>query len=1070
MAVLANAGSGKTTVLTLRYLWLVLISPQPVEEIVKRIVAITFTTKAAAEMRERIHALVEEFLHDAQKREQLRTELQIDLSDDVICGKLKELRNVIGNARISTFHSFCAGLLRLYGHEIGVDPESREVSDRDAATMVSSAIRKAIREMMSDDRDRLYALYDDLDIDAVESAVESFVRRPEDLEHERQWFAQFPNVDAIVDARQERAFEFFASKAIAGLNEILADVNVNCAPKKGESDDFIRIFRETVTASINGDLSAWKRLPEILPFAYTQKGTGRKSGGKFSGTADLEPIPDEVFRAIIVLATQQDRDAEVRQVLYVQTILDLAWTARATYQAEKRQLRLIDFDDMMGLCVRLMEERAEIAAIIRSGITYLMVDEFQDTNPLQYDLVCHLVPDLRDERALRKSELFIVGDDKQSIYGFRGADVALFRQAVKDVRTPAVIIPTSYRMAPPLAAHVNTICEPIFNEAIDQDIPYTPLVAGRTNAADDAGTLQLLITSPTPDADDDRTLREQELAHVVGRLRALLNVHRPGDIAVLCRSVNGVSITSTLLHEAGIPFQAHGGRAFYSRPEIADVRNVLRLCADGGDAKACAAVLRSPMFGLTDTEIYEVLASTDDGTLSLRALNAAAERLPQSTSIVNASTLLTQLTSDLMSMPLPLFVRHALQTTRWHATLFGDRRREQGIANVDKLVDIIRAEIERSGATLRDVIDRISVPDEDDREAESRFDVDRNTVQVMTIHAAKGLEFPVVFLCDISTSGRNGTITTSERFGTTISLADKIYVAGQGAVDRPRGLTAAANAALNTEVELDEDRRLLYVALTRAKDHAYVSVQKPVLKNGGLGVAKGISRLLRPLVFGDACPFPILEDDGSVSGGDVVATSRPILDRTMTIAPPERPDHINASELAHDAAEAIMAGSRWSSTDAMLIGTSVHYAIADLLTMEARGDEEESVMARHAPQREDLCAVYHDHLRRVRSSALWQKLQQYDTLLVEKDFIGLDGDTLVTGRIDVAAFVADDHLHIWDWKTNDITTEEQAEHMAALYRPQMETYRWLVQRRYPHVTTITTTLVFTALEHGERTV
>lgn len=1070
MAVLANAGSGKTTVLTLRYLWLVLISPHPVEEIVKHIVAITFTTKAAAEMRERIHTLVEEFLHDPEKREKLYTELEIELSDDMICRKLIELRNVLGNARISTFHSFCAGLLRLYGHEIGVDPESREISDRDAQMMITNAIRRSIRDMMTSDRDRLYALYDDLDIDAVESAVESFVRSPEDLEREQEWFRQFASVDAIVDARIERAYAFFAKPALDGMRDILSDVKEHCSPKKGEDDSMMQVFRSTINACFEGDRSAWARLPDVLLYAYTKTGSGRKTGGKFSGTADLDPIPDDAFKTIMTLATQQDRDAEVRQVHYVQTILDLAYTARTQYQTEKRQLRLIDFDDMMGLCVRLMDERAEIAAIIRSGITYLMVDEFQDTNPLQYDLVCHLVPDLRDPAKPRKTELFIVGDDKQSIYGFRGADVALFRQAVKDVRTEPVVIPTSYRMAPPLAGHVNTICAPIFDQAIDQDIPYTPLVSGRENAPADAGTLQIIVTKPSADEDDDRTLRELELDHVVRHIRAALTVHQPGDIYVLCRSVNGVSIVASLLHEASIPFQAHGGRAFFSRPEVADIRNLLRVCADGGDAVACTAVLRSPMFRLTDTELFEVLSSTDDTRISLTALQAAALRLPDSAAIVNASALLTQLASDITAMPLPLFVRHALNVTQWHRTLMNDRRREQAMANVDKLVDIIRSESERSGSTLRDVIDRISVPSEDDREAESKFEVDRNTVQVMTIHAAKGLEEKVVFLCDISTTGRNGTITSSDQFGTTISLADKVYVADTDVVPRPRGLTVAANAALNTEVDLDENRRLLYVALTRAKDHVYLSVQQPVKKDGSLGAPQGISRLLRTMIFESACPFPILEDDGSVVGGGVASTSRPILDRTVVISLPERPDRVSASEISHEAAEAMQAISAWSSVDAMTIGTAVHDAIAALLDPHVRNDRsDDDVIAAYAPQRDDLRDVYIRHLQRLRSSQLWTRLQQLE-LLVEKDLIGLDGETLVTGRIDAAAFVADDHLQLWDWKTNDITTDEHADQLADVYRPQMETYRWLLKRRFPHVNTITTTLVFTALEHGERTV
>ena len=1060
VAVLANAGSGKTRVLTLRYLWLVLNSPLTVEEIVKKIVAITFTTKAAAEMRERIHGLVEALLAS----EEMRRDLEIDLSDERIVQRLTTLRGILGNSRISTFHSFCAGLLRLYGHEIDVDPESREISDRDAKMMITNAIRRSIREVLESRAEELYAMYLDIDITGVEDAVEFFVRRPEDLIREKQWFESFATTDDIVAARQGRAYELIASVALDGLRDARADIKEKCKPKNADEQQNLADVLKAIDACIDGSMDAWKGLPDLLNYVYTKAGTGRKTQARVGGTRELDQVPSGVWSAVNVLASQADVEAEHRQVRYLRLILDLAWTARTYYQSEKRELRMIDFDDMMGLCVKLMDERKDLARIIRSGITYLMVDEFQDTNPLQYDLVCHLVPDLRDANAARASELFIVGDDKQSIYGFRGADVRLFRKAVQDIGNEAVTIPTSYRMAPPLANHVNTICAPIFEQAVDQTIPYSPLKAGRTKFADDAGTLSVLITPPSEDPDDDRKHRELEMSHVVARISALLSTTRPGDIAILSRSVAGVSIASHLLHAAGIPFQAHGGREFFSRPEVADVRNLLRLCADGGDAVACAATLRSPLFGLTDTEIFEVLSSTEENRLSLTALAAAAQRHIDNASIVRADLLLRQLSDAMVQMPLPLFIRHALDVTNWHATLVGDPRREQAIANVDKLIDIVRAEIQRPGSTLRDVIDRISVPDEEDREAEGRFEAEENAVHVMTIHAAKGLEFPVVFITDISGGGGNGTIMMSEHLGATIALADKVIDASGAKVERPRGLTHAANAMLLKENDRDENRRLLYVALTRAEDHVYLSLTKPVLKSGATGATKGIADLLRTIVFESECPFPILNSTDDIEGGLFEREEPVMLDRTMVIEAPTSPDTISASGLAvlPDDVAATMT-SRFSSAEAMLLGTAVHDALAAMLDANVRdGRTDEDIIAAFAPTSTTMRSVYAEHIRNVMTSDLWTRLNTMD-LLVERDFVGLDGETLVTGRIDVAGFISDDHLHIWDWKTNDISSPEHARLLNDVYRPQLDIYIWLVKQRYPNLRTVTASLVFTAL-------
>lgn len=1075
LAVLANAGSGKTRVLTERFVNILMAGEAQLDEIV----AITFTIKAAAEMRSRIR----ERLDDLQ-------------NDPAIGSQAREWAQRMGTARISTFHSFCGGLITQYADELGLEADMREMGPRETYSLQRDAVMQTVKAWLqsSDDRrERLLRLFDEVDPPNVEQLVMTFGTSPERASRVDEWRRRFSDEADLLQHRLH-AWPYVARSSVisllltvrTNLAALHGDGIVEAATTIGTIDGIVDRLRNSAhddTLSIIGEAI------HLIGTIYTKGGTGHKKSAQaaFPEVRDIAPISKSTWERIASFATTDiDTDAELLQVDCMNTVLDLAADAARHYRAVKIERSGMDFDDMM-LMARDLLRNDRIAADVRRGIRFLMVDEFQDTNPLQYEIV----------NLLRAPNLYIVGDDKQSIYGFREADVRLFRKAADDIGH-TVKMTSSFRMAAGLATAVNTLCSEIFRQASDYDVAYTDLACGRSTTDGDLGTMTIIATQVSGEADErdiDDSALSAELRNCARSVADILNgtislhvedssgIRRvgPGDIAILVRRTTAIPVMIDALRTLGIPYQAHGGRAFFSRPEIADIRNLLLWCSDTADDLALFCVLRSPMMMVDDIDLVRIAGSP---VSAWDALCAMVRSGSAGESLHDAWKVLDEARTTIGLIPPTQVLRRVLSSSRWYPSIAGDRRRDQIVANVDKALDILDDTSTSAGATLRDLVDALTPPSERDTEAESTFTADPDAVQVMTIHASKGLEFPIVIVADTNAGVPPPGWIWSDEMGLTLSLTDKVYRSDGRAVERPTSFMHDINRQATLLRDGAEERRLLYVAMTRARDHLFVSMPFGITSKGLLSAPKGLNTLLQPVLDArasiadrpDAWAFP----DGFVIRArygryDVAGYVPPhVIERdTVDLSAPligdYRPDILTATDLLDpmamlDEPSASTIETGIDSSTGPAYGTLMHFLLQHMLPAVTMSETERRARLETLL---DTRIIAPD----VREFAIGEVLavmqaapvkgMTFDHAIVEEPLIAAFGETILQGVIDVRMTVDDDTVEVWDWKTSHVASAIDVGHRATPYLPQMMAYAWMCLHTMPAIRRVRTRLLFT---------
>ncbi|MBN9400948.1 MAG: UvrD-helicase domain-containing protein ['Candidatus Kapabacteria' thiocyanatum] len=1074
LAVLANAGSGKTRVLTERFVNILLAGEAQLDEIV----AITFTIKAAAEMRSRI-------------RERLD-----DLQDDPTIGiQAREWAQHMGTARISTFHSFCGGLITQYADELGLESDMRELGPRETYSLQRDAVMQTVRMWLQsgdDRRERLLRLFDEIDPPNVEQLVMTFGTSSERASRIDEWRRRFSDEADLLQHRLQ-TWPYVARSSVisllltvrTNLVALLGNGIVEAATTIGTIDGIVDRLRY---GAHDDSLLIIGEAIHLIGTIYTKGGTGHKKSAQaaFPEVRDITPISKSTWERIASFATADiDTDAELLQIDCMNTVLDLAADAARHYRAAKIERNGMDFDDMM-LMARDLLRNERIAADVRRGIRFLMVDEFQDTNPLQYEIV-----DL-----LRAPNLYIVGDDKQSIYGFREADVRLFRKAADDIGH-TVKMTSSFRMAPGLATAVNTLCADIFRQASDYDVAYTDLACGRI-APDGLGSMTIIATQLSGEADErdvDDSALSAELRNCARGVADILNgtipLHvedasglrrvGPGDIAILVRRTTAIPVMIDALRTLGIPYQAHGGRAFFSRPEIADLRNLLLWCSDTADDLALFCVLRSPMMMVDDIDLVRIAGSP---VSAWDALSGMVRNGSAGESLQAAWKVLDEARTTIGLIPPTQVLRRALSSSRWYPSIAGDRRRDQIVANVDKALDILDDTSTSAGATLRDLVDALTPPSERDTEAERTFMADPDAVQVMTIHASKGLEFPVVIVADTNAGVPPPGWIWSDEMGLTLSLTDRIYRSDGRAVERPTSFMHDINRQATILRDGAEERRLLYVAMTRARDHLLVSMPFGITSRGFLSAPKGLNALLQP-VLDARSPIADRPDAWAFSNGLIIhgrygrydaagyvppdTTKRDVLDLSAPLAIDYRPDILTATDLLDplamlDEPSASTIETGIDSSTGPAYGTLMHFLLQHMLP---------AVTMNEAEQRARLETLLDTRIITpdVRTFAIGEVLavlhatpvagMVFDHAIVEEPLIAAFGDTILQGVIDVRMTVDDDIVEVWDWKTSHVASAADVGQRAAPYLPQMMAYAWMCLRTMPAIRRVRTRLLFT---------
>ncbi|MBJ7520044.1 MAG: UvrD-helicase domain-containing protein [Solirubrobacteraceae bacterium] len=1063
----ANAGSGKTSVLVERFVRMISddgIAPES-------ILAITFTEKAAGELRSRVR----ERLLERGDREAART---------------------IERAWISTVHAFCLRLLRAHAVTAGLDPDFHILDESGARDLRTEAWRTALTAFLDEDGPGA------LDLTAAYSADK--LREEVAAAHDQLRSAgqTQPGLPApTLPPAPDRTALMLAH----------ADATAELAAAKDN--------RSVITARRALD-ACGEMLAAAEPAEGPDAGALAASAFKAGNAKALQTDPCTRYLDVLGAYTRawNDRRAAGAVALFDALLRRYA----AAYAAQKTAASALDFDDLELRARDLLRDHPAIRVRYAERFVRVMVDEFQDSNPLQTELFALLTAE--------SGELAVVGDERQSIYGFRHADVEVFRARRAELapRDAVAVLSANFRSDPAILAAVNVAFAPIFDE------DFTPLRAGRDDAETPDGPppVELLLTDAKaweseeadgvalgelPNAARWRHAEARLLAQRISELVA--EGTPPQDIVVLVRGLGDLPVYERAIEDRGLSVLATGGRGYWGRQVVLDLCGWLSALANPLDELALYGVLASPLVGLSSDGLW-VVAQSGRGRLwpSIEAgdalpklgdddrdrLERFAARFAHERGLLAHVSLETLLERVIAAADYDLHV----------LSLPGGARR---LANVHKLLRLAAAQA-GVGADVRAFADHANAELEADaRESDAPVELSgTSAVRVMTIHAAKGLEFPVVCVADLGRGQPN-------RFGDLLVEGDRVGL-------RVRDLDGGAASALDYEelklerqaAQTAEEQRVAYVAMTRAERRLILSgglaVEKwpdptaagaPPLSWLGLALAPG----LRTGALTDEAPVADLTHD--VGGSRAVvrcALNRPATVGQVLLAdalapagehlPPARPAGVSAPPAPLPAAAppartlsytAIALHRRCGyrfylerilrlperrddrelrrrdaapgGLDGRMRGSIVHGLLEDLdlarpAPWDAAGDQAaRETLVRVAAERagaepdDEQVAEMAGLVAGFVASPIARRLGKARRIHREHTFsLPLDG-TLVNGVVDVVAHERDGWLVV-DYKTDRLPDDADREaYLDAAYRVQRETYALAALRAHaPRVT------------------
>ncbi len=821
----SGAGCGKTTVLTERYL--AHLGDDDAE--VGQVVAITFTDRAARQMRDRIRREVGKKLGEAK-------------SDDAATDTwTRHLRN-LETAPISTIHAFCAALLRQYAVEAGLDPRFDVLEEVLSVNLEAEALNSCLQRLLTaqtepgEDLRQLVLLY------GWRPVVEAtrHLLRSRDETRWRSWL-EAPAAEAA-DQWCEYGRKELLPRYVAHLlnsrpvvTRCLDLLRRSPAVPGVMADNVHRLLEELPRLAGAPDLAAAvKELHELAKVGAV----GKKA---WPDMAVYEPIKTvfEKLRAELKswkFTCFEATTEELREAVEVgRRLLRVAQETVAAYPERKRAHGVVDFQDLLTSARDLLRDHPAVSARLRQRYRYLLIDELQDTDPVQMELV-----ELLCGAGLTTGKLFAVGDANQSIYRFRGAEVHFFQglrdQMADDGRQE---LTRNYRSQPAILQFANAL----FRKHLTS---FADLEAFRPQG--NLGACVEFLWSPRPEKDEGKSTiteaRTAEAECIAERIAALvhgkaeivvegkgdearLRPVTPGDVVLLFRAMTNVALYEAALRKAGLDYYLVGGRAFFAQQEIYDLLNLLRALENPQDGVSLAGVLRSPFCCVSDEALF-VIGRGRDGLWAGLWDESTDARLPadQREPVARARRHLHRWRSLKDRLPIARLLGAVFADSGYDAAtqfeFLGDRK----LANLWKLQDLART-FDRSGLFgLAEFITRLGdlVGNQTrEEQAATQFETG-NVVRLMTIHQAKGLEFPVVIVPDLAAVRHGG--------GKPIAQWDRrLGCVAKAPIEDDKPVFVNFGWQMwNMQTDLEEwqeDLRTLYVACTRAEDYLILSSSLP---------------------------------------------------------------------------------------------------------------------------------------------------------------------------------------------------------------------------------------------------
>ncbi|HVO73788.1 MAG TPA: UvrD-helicase domain-containing protein, partial [Ignavibacteriaceae bacterium] len=826
ISLTANAGSGKTFVLSKRYLEIVLN-----ENIhLRNIAAITFTDKAAGELYKKIT----EELNERIKRETVPE----------AAAKLENIRRQLVSAGISTIHSFCIDILKEYPVEAGLDANftpidvnlSNELIELSVDEMIRNTFEKMPDAAGDNHADEQYKLKYLIRIFGSKQRFE------DELITLIQNRKNVLSIAAGIYAGSPAAVaEFFYKRFRSSLFEILfvkieefcanlLRINKAAEDSRGSRTDRIAEIISLILNSPVKDgndesiLSAVSLLEEIKRIVFTGNDTVRLNYLPRISQAPIKSEIEFVKNHLEVLNCIQipgnEKEIELELAKFGKNLILFFNKTVEIYSRKKSENGYLDYEDILLHTFEILQKK-EIREELSEKYKYIMIDEYQDTNEIQYRIFLPLLS------FLKKNNLFVVGDEKQSIYMFRDAELEVFEKTRKDIelnsgKEALLTLPDSFRMAPSICLFINSLFKNLFSNPniIFNEVEHKDLVCARDNS--NLGGVEILLSEKSKDEED----KEAEL--VSKRILMLVSEKKINfsSIAVLCRKRKFFEPLEKAFVKHAVPYSIVGGKGFYQRQSVYDIFNYFSFLLDKENDTALVGILRSPFFSVSDSIIYEI--SLCVGYNFWKKLKNFAETRKEYLKITEVLEKNLKLANRL---ELTSLLRIILTESGYLAVLAAKPNGIQETANIEKLIKLTTAFNEQGFRTLYDYVEFLeeSINElEDEAQAplpeEINLSPGEGSVKVMTLHQAKGLEFPVVFLIKCEETAAKDkvkpkSVTVSKDFGllTKVPLGENYFGEYLAAP------LAGISNLITDKKNFAEIKRLFYVGATRAKDYLFLS-------------------------------------------------------------------------------------------------------------------------------------------------------------------------------------------------------------------------------------------------------
>ncbi len=1027
----AGAGTGKTTLLTDRLCYLILNKGIAID----KIIALTFTEKAAAEIKARLLDKMNDMLllikgeppkqgEEEKRKETLKLRNKIARDDKSLKEHIEKNLELAERAIISTIHGFCFKILKRFPAEAGTAPDLTADAQNSSEAILDKVWTAFLDQQLNYDSPRA-DLWENIlsacTLQEIKSFAFTLLKQPLNNYHP--------------DLKSREKAKILREKAQRAENFLKEYKNTS---KKGNAFDrileqAIAVLNNTVAYHEGGEYGD-------VNMDQTKKVSRRPSGW----TSEEDFLEAGEIIALANNASVKNIEILKKAHLVLSEFLPLAREAL-------KKSNLIDFDDMILKTRDLVKTHLHVRQILKEEYQSILLDEFQDTDPEQGEIFLYL-SETQDSQAkdwrdvlLERGKLFIVGDPKQSIYRFRGADISaydVFIDTLLKQGAAKYFLQSNFRSSREIVAYANKFGQKAIKEEHGIQPKYVPIEHTKNYKAEPVRILAITDNGQKIHSERQRRFQADLIVKWINEnaFKTELSEGRAmtyKDIAVLYRSAAGLSLLIDALKQAAIPYSVEENKNFYQTQEIKDILNLLKLAQNPMDKTALIGVLRSPLCLIGDDEI---LALAESGSLNIYAEVSSPH-------IKACFDMLKEICRRAQTSPLEDFINYILYQTRFKQMQLLCGAGEQTSANISKFMDIARGFASNGMLALPQLIRHIEVYfKKKEKEGESPLAEDSlDSVKLMSIHKSKGLQFPVVLIYDIAKEDKKGN--KEERS----YLSDWLSGAGAPRLGKIKDLTYSLLEQTNKKHAKAEERRILYVALTRAKERLII-----------LGSAKAAKTLAEPLLEAGCYPGedmpPLLQEGvcevsyipygeggaGAPGFGVHPGEGDPaFLTEWKEIWLKRSEEYKKAALRTPRPSAAAQSGYESEErTKAMLIGRICHRLLCQILLGREISLNNAAVIEGADPKADaEAIKEAQDIIEDFKQSEAFKKLTSMKTLACELPFSLKEGSAEVYGSGIIDAIFEDKFggIFIAEFKSDKINKERQKE-TAGKYMPQLEAY------------------------------